>query len=170
MTLHYLVTGHTKFSPDRMFGWASVLLMTCDLFSAEDIEEAIKQAKSKSYNAVLCDKKMFKNWIPYINQHYTKIEGIAGWHVIEVQKIKNSIKTQAKMSSKDTNWTTIEHVQSKKLAPFILREIEGKLLPEKLYKNLTEIISDIPDPKKQQRLKTYINKYKPPSKTKTKSK
>ena len=100
VVIHYLVTGHTNFSPDRMFGWTTMVLRFCDLFSAMDIVKSINLEKSKSYSAILCKESMFKDWIAYINNNYTTIKGVKSWHLVEVsieEKNKTiSVQTRAK--------------------------------------------------------------------------
>ena len=37
VTLHYLIAGHTHFTPDRTFGWLSGQLKSKDIFDFSDV-------------------------------------------------------------------------------------------------------------------------------------
>ena len=108
--IHFLVTGHTKFSPDRMFGWMSMLLRKNDIFSPIDVLECINKEKSKSYKAILCTRSMIKNWTPYITNNYNRIERITKWHLVMIEKSKQEVVTKAKVHRSDKTWLIIQHM------------------------------------------------------------
>ena len=60
--VHFLIADHTKFSPDRMFGWASVVLLKKDIFSAENVVNFLNNANSSSYHAILVNNDLMYEW------------------------------------------------------------------------------------------------------------
>ena len=161
MIIHFLVSGHTKFSPDRMFGWISNLIKKGDLFSPEDIAEWININHSNSYSAWLCKKNLIKDWTPYIRNYYNKVQNITKLHLIIIERNDDKITTKSKYHSNDRAWINIEHIKTNKLKTFQLRTIAHHSIPQQLWNGLSQMSSYIHDQKKFKRLENFLKQYKP---------
>ena len=162
VVIHYLVTGHTKFSSDRMFGWVSFVLKFFDLFLANEVVEAINSERSNSYSALLCTENIVKDWVPYINKHFTTVSGVKSWHLVEVYiKKNNMIETRAKYASHNNESIAIDHIKQTKLAPFQLRNIKPNKLKITVWIDLNNLTKFIPDENRKQQFIEFLTRTKP---------
>ena len=161
--IHYLVTGHTKFSSDRMFGWMSFLLRKFDVFTFDNIVDIINMQMSQSYKAVKYILQLINDWTPYIYKNYRMIKGITDWHLAVVEKVRNNITTTTttiiiiivKKSSSHRRWIKIEHVKLKKQTTFALCPIQKTKLPDKRWSALNSTIDYVVEVQKLLRLKFF---------------
>ena len=136
-----------------MFGWMSFVLKDYDLFdAAEDVANAVNNEKCRSYKAIHCKDNIFKNWEPYIQTNFKTIVGIKSWHLIKIEKQNKKVITSSKFGSQDLEWDLVEHTKNVKPKPFILKNIESKLLPPQLWKYLNSLLNIIPDEIKRNKL------------------
>lgn len=85
ITVQFLIAGHTKFSPDRMFGWISQKLRSHDLVNFQAFLSAIGTKKRKIAVYECCDGRDIagQNWDRLFDQYFTKKAsiGITRFHV-----------------------------------------------------------------------------------------
>ena len=157
VVVHYLVTGHTKFSPDRMFGWASNVIKKLDLFSAADVVDGINNQQNQSYSAILCTRKMIKDWEPYIKSNFKKIVGVNQCHLVEVLRDDENVNTRSKHSSADKQWNNIDHQKKKNNKPFKLKEIDVCFISNSIKNTLSSTLRFISVEKQRDRLNFFLS-------------
>jgi hypothetical protein len=91
VTLQYLVVGHTKYSPDRMFGWLSGQIRRINLYSLEQIISDLNALRTPTsrYSVELFLERVAVKEV--IDEHFHKLPGISGrthkgnWHAIRAR-------------------------------------------------------------------------------------
>ena len=104
VVLHYLVAGHTKFSPDRMFGFNASALKGAAMFEPEDILSRLRDPilTTPSYDCRLLFLRHFRDYAKLM-QGSPEIEGISEAHWIRVC-IDGGVPVVGTKKSLDAPW------------------------------------------------------------------
>ena len=108
VTLHFLIAGHTKFSPDRMFGWLDGATKHKDLYEPSDLLKPFFDALTKvdRYNAEILEKGDDMNlWREFLGPIFRKVEAITSAHWIRVSMKDGQIFVEKKETI-DSEWQT----------------------------------------------------------------
>ena len=82
--LIFLVVGHTKFAPDRMFGWFGRLLKKNDVFAIKDLEQLYSDSVlAKTFSAHEIDE--IDDW-SWLHEHFRPPVLFKHYHVFRVTK------------------------------------------------------------------------------------
>jgi len=78
ITLHYLVAGHTKFAPDRMFGRVSRILKNQNIFEVDNAVRLVNAAAQKGLTALELtpDMRIMYDWKGALSEHLAMPGGI----------------------------------------------------------------------------------------------
>lgn len=87
--IDFLVAGHTKFSPDRMFGWMSHVLRVSDYFSKSDMVRLFSRKKQKYESQVVPDLLL---WSLKIESAFKQIHGIQKLQTISCSRVDTSVR------------------------------------------------------------------------------
>jgi hypothetical protein len=105
VVLHYMVAGHTHFSPDRVFGWLGGQLKDTDIFDMEDVLKILNTPPlAPKYSGVELKPSDFSRWTDLVSGTIKKCKGIRSWHWIRLSRSEEDqqvVLLQAKKSSSD---------------------------------------------------------------------
>ncbi len=118
----FMLPGHTKFSPDRMFAWLSEMLKKRDLFEISDIlstvesEMRIRGAKAQASYKVVSGEEMdgfgnstfFTDYKSSISHLYHKFRGISKMHRMRARRVDERVIFEVKEFTEDPNWKLID--------------------------------------------------------------
>lgn len=87
-SLHFLLTGHTKFSPDRNFGILKSKYARADVDCLQDMMEVVNTSSPHGYNVALSivdpstniQKVKWKKWDDCLKQNFHSIPHITKYH------------------------------------------------------------------------------------------
>lgn len=82
--IDFLIAGHTKFSPDRMFGWMSSVLRLEDYFSSEDMQKLFRSRKGARYSGVVVPEMI--DWVTSIHKQFKTIKGIKKYQCFTIER------------------------------------------------------------------------------------
>lgn len=89
VTLHYMVAGHTHFSPDRVFGWLHGQLKNSDIFDMTDVLEKLNQTHlAPRYSGVELRASNFEKWHDLISPIFSRCRGIKKWHWVRLRLVE----------------------------------------------------------------------------------
>ncbi len=134
----FMVAGHTKFSPDRMFGWKSGILSSSDLFEVSDVKTVVDVArlrysqehkKNCPYSVELVDSldandlsTFFSDWKEYFSGSYSQFGFISSLHRLKLgQSVSNPV-LKGKEKSSDPEWKVIKFFNSSTEASKVNKE------------------------------------------------
>lgn len=88
ITLNFLITGHTKFSPDRNFGIVKSKFSKSVVDCYEDFLEVIKSSSPNNFNVAVPSKNPTTNirhvqwaeWDTYLSQFFKQVPGLTKYH------------------------------------------------------------------------------------------
>jgi hypothetical protein len=87
--LHWMIAGHTKFSPDRAFAWLHNDTSNMDILEPEDIMIAFRRGTQSSYFGSMLKHDDFGDWKSWAGDVGSKtIKGSDKWHRLRVRKSK----------------------------------------------------------------------------------
>ena len=86
VTAHYLVSGHTHFTPDRAFGWLSGRLKNRDIFDPRDVVQLLNHPViAVRYSGEELRPRDFDRWEDLVGSIFSRLRGIKSWHWIRVR-------------------------------------------------------------------------------------
>ena len=139
----FLVAGHTKFSPDTMFGWLSGRLKNRDYFEVQDVQDLANETPSSlSYTTLILSREKMRNWKSFLDPHIKAVHGITKYHHFKVQKSDGDPTVHAKAWSSDGSWKQLNVLRKpfteQKFPPLLPFK---RLSPEKLndLQNLAQL-------------------------------
>lgn len=114
VTLHYMIAGHTHFSPDRVFGWLRGQLKNSDIFDMEDVLKKLNQTHlAPRYSGMELNANAFEKWGELISPSFSRCRGIKKWHWIRLMLVENDephvLVEAKKCSSSSTSVFTRRH-------------------------------------------------------------
>lgn len=103
VTVHYLVAGHTHFSPDRVFGWLSGQLHGRDIFDMGDVLSQLNHPQlALRYSGEELSASDFERWGELVSPTFPKCRGIKSWHWVRLrfeERDHPEVVLEAKISS-----------------------------------------------------------------------
>ena len=141
ISIHFMVAGHTKFSCDRMFGVISQILKNNRLIGLLQIISLINQKmrQSKSYNARMMTRSMWRKYKEYSIQHVGSIVQITSYHHIRIKKENLSVIIEAKQKVEE-KFKKINFKYNKPLPSFMWPpKMDIKQLNKKLISDLNQL-------------------------------
>lgn len=97
---NFLLTGHTKFSPDRMFGLAKRKYSQCDVDTHDDFLACME--KSSTYNIAVSGKEIvWYEWDKFLRSYFKSLPQITSYHhfLIDVTGIQCKAFAQSSTST-----------------------------------------------------------------------
>lgn len=86
VVLHYMVAGHTHFSPDRVFRWLGGQLKGT-IFDMEDVLKILNTPPlAPKYSGVELKPSDFSRWTDLVSGTNKKCKGIRSWHWIRLSR------------------------------------------------------------------------------------
>ena len=127
----FMEAGHTKFSPDRMFGWLSGVLKVVDIFELSDAVSAVDRArllyarahkKECPYSLILVDSfdengnsEFFYDWITYFGKSFKSFGFLTSLHRLKFFQSGLSNELKAKEHTSDKSWKAIKFYKPSKI-------------------------------------------------------
>lgn len=76
ITLNFLLTGHTKFSPDRLFGVLKHAFLRSIIDCYDDFENCVKHSSPNGFNEAINGKHVqYRAWDTFFRETYRKLPG-----------------------------------------------------------------------------------------------
>ena len=72
----FMIAGHTKFSPDKLFSKIALTFNRSDVFTTDDLSEVVTHYGE----AIVDDGQIVVNWREPLSLKYSKLAGIRSWH------------------------------------------------------------------------------------------
>ncbi len=135
----FMVAGHTKFSPDRMFGWLSGVLKVVDIFELSDVATAVDAARLQylrahkreaPYSVKIVDSfnseglsTFFYDWKSYFMGSYTPFGFLNELHCLKVSLSSSGIELKAKEKTSDSSWKPIKFLNNSKVGKRKLKNL-----------------------------------------------
>ncbi len=124
----FMVAGHTKFSPDRMFGWLSGVLKVVDIFEVADVVTAVDRArllykrahkKECPYSVRLVDSfdkngdsDFFSDWSAYFGKSFAPFGFLTKLHRLKFFKAGSTFELKVKDKTSDATWRQVKFFKS----------------------------------------------------------
>ena len=98
--LNFMISGHTKFSPDGHFGRIKSSIKETNCFSILDLigeEGKVKKSAYSNYEIVYKDPLTstinfhWRNWKKFLKDKFLPCVGIRDWHVVKIMQDTNNI-------------------------------------------------------------------------------
>ncbi len=86
--IDFLVAGHTKFSPDRMFGWMSHVLRVSDYFSKSDMKKLFSKKKNQYDSQVVPE---LLQWSEKLESTFRQIHGIKKFQTLSCTLVTGAV-------------------------------------------------------------------------------
>ena len=74
--INFMVAGHTKFDPDRLFPISAKAFNSADIFNITQLAELISQYAS----VIVDDEKIVRDWRSQLSKKHTNLPGIRSLH------------------------------------------------------------------------------------------
>lgn len=144
--IDFLIAGHTKFSPDRMFGWMSSVLRLEDYFSSEDMQKLFRRRKGARYSGVVVPEMV--DWVTSIHKQFKAIKGIKKFQCFTIKRTESgAAQVQAQFShlpDEIAKVIAVARPQRVAGAPITPTLVTKKKLSSELLKDLGEAKKHIP--------------------------
>ncbi len=127
--LHFLIAGHTKFSPDRMFAFISQLMKSKDIFGIEDILKIFEDHQrskgataQKSYTVESLEEftnNKCNNFFDYkelLEDLVDKIKGFNSFHRFRARRENSLVILEVKEFSTDYTWKVLQIIGKTKFS------------------------------------------------------
>lgn len=77
MSLNFLLTGHTRFGPDRMFGLLKMKYSQCNIDCYEDLVACVNESSVNHHNiSVRSTNVIWRQWQDFLKGFYAPLKGI----------------------------------------------------------------------------------------------
>jgi hypothetical protein len=156
----FMVAGHTKFGPDRMFGWLSTVLKNVDIFEVTDIAMEVEKAQSiylrerkvaSPYSVTIIDgfddkgqSKFFGDWKSYFGDSFRPFGFLSELHRLKFSKSATSIAIKAKEKSSDNTWKPVKFLKPVKKGKRILKKLKKVPMKKAKIADLKRMTKFIP--------------------------
>ena len=109
---HFLVAGHTKFSPDTMFGWLSNALKEQTLLEVSDVvQKASAFSDQNSYTTTILPRSAMVNWKKFLDPHVRAVPQINSYHRMRVRIVEGVLVLEGKFWSSDLSWKRLNVIK-----------------------------------------------------------
>jgi len=109
VTLHYLIAGHTHFTPDRVFGWLSGQLKNKDIFDFSDVLAPLNHTLlAPRYSGEELQASDIERWGDLVSSTLPHYKGIKRWHWVRLSLADEDgpvVRLVAKQYSDDIDFT-----------------------------------------------------------------
>ena len=140
VTLHYMVAGHTHFSPDRVFGWLRGQLKNSDIFDMEDVRKKLNHPDlAPRYSGVELKANDFEKWSDLISPSFSKCRGIKGWHWIRLRLVEGKEPEVLVEAKKCSSSSTLDFTRRHRVSDFpdmTVDAYEASVLPAPIIEAL----------------------------------
>jgi hypothetical protein len=155
--IHFKIAGHTKFNPDRMFGWLADLGRDKDIFEINDVLRFVADEKrlfgqraQTSYTVESlenfdkdCNAEHFFDYKKSYDKIFKSFQTISSMHQFRMRKVDGSVILEMKEFSTDSIWTSVKFF--KKNPTFgALEKLKKVPMKEKKIKDLSTCLQYIP--------------------------
>ncbi|XP_071053768.1 uncharacterized protein [Onthophagus taurus] len=140
---NFLLTGHTKFTPDRFFGIFKAKYAVSNIDTHDDLMKCVVASSPSGHNkAVSAENVTWYDWANYLQQFYKPLIGITQYHHFIISS--NSVKVRQFADSEETIEFKLLQQPVNDLMPNIIKPV-GLSLERQwyMYNNLRELVSDI---------------------------
>ena len=98
VTYHYMIAGHTKFSPDRMFGRISTRLKKVQLEDTDQLVNLVNEIDPDTINAVYIQPNsgFMLDWESGLAAQKKKIQKIKSCHWLQWKEVDENVICRAK--------------------------------------------------------------------------
>nr|XP_022909686.1 uncharacterized protein LOC111420871 [Onthophagus taurus] len=87
ISLNFLLTGHTKFSPDRSFGLVKLEYSRSNVDCYQDFEDVVVRSSHNKFNQAVNGSKIeWRSWDSYFGEFYKRLPGITKYHHFDFRK------------------------------------------------------------------------------------
>lgn len=143
ISYNFLLTGHTKFSPDRYFGVFKSKYAVSNIDTHKDLIQCVTDSSPSGCNKpVSAENVVWYDWVSYLKKFYKPMVGITKFHHFVI----SSEAIEAKQFADSDETTRFELVLQpvNDLMPNIITP-QGLSLERQLYlfKNIRDLVSDI---------------------------
>ncbi|XP_067633669.1 uncharacterized protein [Eurosta solidaginis] len=140
--LNFLLTVHTKFSPDQFFGIFKARYAITNIDTYEELLQCVVQSSPGGHNTAVSSKKVvWYEWDSYFKPFYKPLEGITQFHHFIMGK--NSLKTKEFADSKDVESFQLSLIPVADTMPEIIQPVGLSLQRQwYIYQNLRSLVSD----------------------------
>lgn len=142
ISLNFLLTGHTKFSPDRFFGIFKSKYALSNIDNHEDLVNCVVASSHSGHNkAVSANDVTWYNWTSYVNQFYKPLIGITSYHHFKI--LSDGVEARSFADSENCVELKLQLAAVNDEMPEILIP-EGLSLERKWYmfNNLRDLVHD----------------------------
>ena len=85
ITLHFMITGHTKFSPDACFGLIKRKFRKTDVSSLDDLSRVVKESAVCNISQLVGAQDGSnivppRDWAKFLSSHFRRLDGIKQYH------------------------------------------------------------------------------------------
>ena len=160
VTFHFMVAGHTKFSPDRMFGYASRQLKKRKLLEVDDVVDAINEGANKSYSATELlpkrggdDSTVLLNWKEALSGYAFVVKDLNKYHWFRAAPSEDSGRAELFVKKRASDeWSLYKRPRSRKTqsnatpddvspSPLPLKQLTKEKLRD--FRNCEELLGGI---------------------------
>lgn len=140
--LNFLLTGHTKFAPDRFFGIFKAKYAVTNIDTYEDLLQCVVQSSPGGHNTAVSSKNVvWYEWDSYFKPFYKPLVGITQFHHFIMDK--NSLKTKKFADSEDVESFQLSLIPVDDNMPEIIQPVGLSLQRQwYIYQNLRSLVSD----------------------------
>ena len=83
--LHFMITGHTKFSPDACFGLIKRKFRTADVSSLDDLARVVEESAACNICQLVGTQDgstivPSRDWARFLSSHFRRLDGIKQYH------------------------------------------------------------------------------------------
>ncbi|XP_071056005.1 uncharacterized protein [Onthophagus taurus] len=139
---NFLLTGHTKFAPDRYFGIFKAKYATSNIDTYEDLLQCVVESSPSSHNkAVSAENVTWYQWDSYLKPFYRPLVGITQFHHFIICTDCVKTKKFADSEDVDTFHLLLKPIDSE--MPETIQPV-GLTLERQwyIYKNLRSLVTD----------------------------
>lgn len=101
ISLNFMLSGHTKFGPDRYFGLIKKLYGQSDIDSMEDIISCVQNSSHSGFNEPRVASDLWYNWTDFLSQFYKKLNGVGTYHHFTFEENRVTVKRLASSDETD---------------------------------------------------------------------
>jgi len=149
VTVHYLIAGHTHFSPDRVFGWLTGQLQGRDIFDMEDVLSQLNHPQlAPRYSGLELSAHDIERWSKFVSPFFPKCRGIRSWHWISLRLEEGDepeVVLEAKFSSPSGTPDNERRLKVSAFPPMTVESYEPARLPRAVIEALQFASSHIGD-------------------------
>ena len=161
INLHFMITGHTKFSPDACFGLIKRKFRKADVSSLDDLARVVEESAVCNICQLVGaqDGRVIvpsRDWAGFLSSHYRRLDGIKQYHHFRFERSHPGVVFLKKTTTAEEEervllrvaWTPSPTDKPPSIAPQGLSLERQKYLFDKIREYCREDVRDLvcPDP------------------------